>query len=286
MKYKQDHPDVEKLYKGNVRVGTSCTRCRRYRRTCASTSKNMNGNMQTPRRPQSMRDDITDRGSAIAEDTWKKQPHSLQEQDQEMWDNELLAAVTGSPALSSDDSPRVAQVAVQPRPAHTDLGIDFGDMDTAVAKLTFLTRVQGLESELNELRAERAEFNKDRRDWKAKKRDLVAEIHHLREDKRRAREEHWQLQTKVLNLEKDAMEKQNHDMRHTVLEAELRAENQSLASTIEAMKASKKKSKQKNKELKMQIADLELDRMVDDGEDAEASDMPPPDRTARHSTVH
>ena len=269
MKYKQDHPEVEKLYKGNVRVGTSCTRCRRYRRTCALPGKKPNGT--TPNRPQSMSN-----GYGGPPGT----SHGLSERDTlDTWENTLLAAASGgSPLTSVASSPApeyTEPLAPLPPPAHPQQipqhmerhvpqhhhnhappqqqGItapDLEEVSMAVNKVAFLDKVKQVEDELNNLRVSQADFNKERRHWHDEKRDLQAEIRHLREEQRASREEKWQLQLKIGQLEKDALTGKSVDMDRIMAEAELKVENRQLNSRVEALNTQHKESKTKLKELK------------------------------------
>jgi len=84
----------------------------------------------------------------------------------------------------------------------------------------------------------------------------------------------------------------NHDMQHSIVETELKAENRSLATRIDVLMAQKgsKKSKLKhlkkqNQELKRHVSELEFE-CGRSREDGERSSMPPPQRKTRHSTVN
>jgi hypothetical protein len=308
MKYKQDHPEVEKLYKGNVRVGTSCTRCRRYRRTCAPPgSKKLNGTVTTPSRPQPMTNGYS-AGPGTTHNAYQTQ--GMPERDAlDTWENTLLAAASGGSPLTSVAStpaeyadpipgslPPPAHLQTLPThpPPHTDhnnANFEHDDVNNAVAKLTFLSRVQALESELRELRATQSEFNKERRDWNDQKRDLQAEIYHLRDDQRKTREENWALQTKVLQLEKDALAGKGADMERIMAEAELKVENRQLNARVDVLNAQRQEMKEKVKELKKgkkqlkrRVAELELESGAVAGGDEE-SGLPPQHATSRNSDL-
>lgn len=299
MKYKQDHPEVEKLYKGNVRVGTSCTRCRRYRRTCAPPGKKPNGSVTTPNRPHVLTNGYGV-GSGAAEGAYKA--HGLPERDTlDTWENTLLAAASGgSPLTSVASTPadyNELPSAPLPPPAHpqshmhhdrdTIPNYEHDDASGAVVKLTHLSRLQVLESELRELRAAQSEFNKERRDWHDQRRDMQSEIYHLREEHRKTREENWTLQSKVMQLEKDAAAGRGADMERIMAEAELKVENRQLIARIEVLTAQRKESKTTVKDLKRQKRHLKRKLAeVERGAAGESSSMPPPQQASRrHSDL-
>lgn len=300
MKYKQDHPEVEKLYKGNVRVGTSCTRCRRYRRTCAPPGyKKPNGSISTPNRPQS-------NGYPIAPGTGDSGYKAQGADGINTWEDTLLAAASGgSPLTSVASTPEYEQpppVETLPPPVHQHQPIapahhpapvvvqhhiphshshlhahpqhrplpqpgftphDLEDVSQHVNKVAFLDKVHMVENELNELRATQADFNKERRHWQDEKRDLQSEIYHLREDQRKTREENWSLQTKIVQLEKDALVGKGVDMDRIMAEAELKVENRQLKARLEALEKEARETKVKMKELKR--AKKGLQRKLDGG---------------------
>ncbi|KIW08463.1 uncharacterized protein PV09_01366 [Verruconis gallopava] len=303
MKYKQDHPEVEKLYKGNVRVGTSCTRCRRYRRTCALPGKKQNGTATTPSRPQSLTNGYNPPPSATSGE-YKTQTVSGAD-GLDTWENTLLAAASGGSPLTSVASspaeyndpptslpPTANFQANQNNPSGRENAqsnnVDHDDSNQTVTKNTLLNRIKYLEFEIQELRASQSDFNKER-DWNDQKRDLQAEIYRLREDQRKTREENWALQNKVIQLEKDFMAVRGADIERIMAEAELKVENRQLTARVQALteqrragKAKVKELKKTNRRLRRRNAELEHGNATSDQSSGAAM---PPRMDRRHSDL-